>query len=63
MKTSPVLTDDKARQWQYTPDGTIRIDCNYWRDAHPRPRPEDIPQPWHYRLMSLLLDGARKVRW
>lgn len=60
MKTSPILTDDCARQWRYTESGLIQIQPNYWK---PRPYADEIPQPWHYRLFHALLNAASKVRW
>jgi len=64
MSTHPrtVLTDDNARQFRINERGElVRHYTPIWYP--PQPDPDDIPQPWHFRLFHALLRAAAWVRW
>jgi hypothetical protein len=63
MSNDTILTDSNARQYVMRDGAYVRIDNHAEDFTGPRVRPQDIPQPLHYRILDALLSLACKARW
>ena len=57
--TSVILTDSRARQWVYSPDGLRAVPPSPFTF----PVVAEKPVPWHVRLYRWLTEAPATTRW